>query len=245
MKFPTLTSNDLRVFAVLLVVAMTSFAAEAQTELLIELDKSLCERVDSVSVVYNQSDTAWPAEKLPQCKWKRTITGSINPKITFFSLRLGNVGRTPCRRATSANGNLRVGFRHPGDGPAYEMKIEGPVFNYVRQVTAIDKDDVPCEEEDTTRSTLYGVQFASEDVRVQLFEQRRVACGVILDDLAPLKKIDGSGGDVDIQPKHLADAVVAQGLKTKLCIPPTFLTAEVIEADLRQKNRSFKIKVKP
>lgn len=243
MKFPTPTTNDVRAFAIIVTMAMT-FAAKAQTELLIELDKSLCDRVGSVSVVYNQSDTAWPAEKLPECRWKRTFVGTINPRITSFSLRLGNVGRTPCRRAKQAGRNLRIAFRHPGDGPAYDMKIDGPVFTYVRQVNAPDRDDVPCEEEDTTRSTLYGVQFALEDLRVQLFEQRRVACGVILDDLAPLKKIK-DGGEVEINPRHLADAVVAQGLKTKLCTPPTFLTAEVIEADLKKKNRSFRIKVNP
>jgi hypothetical protein len=239
MKYPSRASNDLRIVALLLGLAIP-LAAEAQTELVIKLDKTLCAGAGSVDVAYNQSDTPWPATKQPpDCTWKLK-TGTINPKITFFSLRLPKIGRTPCRRARQEGDNLRIDFRYPGKGDVYNMEIDGPVFSYVRQVKTLERDDVPCEEEDTTRAPLYGVRLALEDLRVQVFEDQRVDCGVILDEVAPVKKITGSGR-IDITPKDLAEAALAQGVKQKLCIAPTFLTAEVLAADLKKKNRAFTI----
>ena len=225
-----------------------------RTTLRITLSSSLCSAVKSresrhadcrnpIGVVYNENDDAWTAcLTAPPCTWTWTSTDrtALNPKITPFSLRLGpTIGRTPCRRATASNPwNLDVTFTRAGtDRPALKLEIDGPPVYYMRVVQPVDRGDVQCGEKRKLFSEVSDVQFAAEDLRLQVYKKKAAYCGVIVDHL--LRK----GGDVSIGPNELAPAVMNQGLEGKLCYAPTLVDPEIVKASFRKNKPAFTVKV--
>jgi hypothetical protein len=174
---------------VLALTVTLAYHANAQ-ELHIWLDDATCKNVDQVSVVTNGRDQAFRAEKLPDCSWKLTEIGRHNLDISYFSLRLGGMGRTPCRRARLIDGtsNIQLRFTSRGRNVAHEMEVLGAPLDYARELPATRDGNVQCSEKGLVPATLFDVQFDIEDLRLRLFEKKTVACGVILDDVAALGK---------------------------------------------------------
>lgn len=232
--------------SVLAVTWTFAFYANAQTparELHIRLDDALCKDVQQVSVVTNGRDAALRAEKVSDCTWKLTGIARHNLDISYFSLRLGGIGRTPCRRATEVDrSNIQLVFTRRGGVEAHEMEIVGAPVDYARDLPATRGGDVRCLEKGSVPATLFDVQFDIEDLRLRLFEKKPVACGVILDDLATLRKAR-KGDVVPMTSRELVPAVVKQGLQGKNCHAPTLTPPEAIEQSLRGKPR-LDIKVK-
>ena len=240
-----------------LVLLLLALNAPAQmppegTTVRITLSSSLCSAVKSresrdpdcrhpIDVVYNENDDARMAcLTAPPCTWTWTVRTALNPKITPFSLRLGpNIGRTPCRRATASNlWNLDVTFTRAGaDLPALKFDIDGPPVYYMRVAQPVDRGDVQCGEKRKLFSTVSDVQFAAEDLRLQVYKEKAAYCGVIVDHL--MRK----GGNVSIGPKELEPAVVSQGLEGKLCYAPTLVDLAIVKESFRKNKPAFKVKV--
>jgi hypothetical protein len=240
-----------------LVLVLLALSARAQmppegTTVHITLSSDLCRAVKSresrdpdcrhpIDVVYNENDVGGMAcLTAPPCTWTWTVRTALNPKITPFSLRLGpNIGRTRCRRATASNlWNLDVTFTRAGaDHPALKFDIDGPPVYYMRVVQPVDRGDVQCREKRLLSSTVSDVQFADEDLRLQVYKKKAAYCGVVVDEL--LRK----GGDVSIGPNELAPAVMNQGLGGKLCYAPTLVDPEIVKASFRKNKPAFTVKV--
>lgn len=242
-------------FALVLVVLALSARAQMPPEgttVRITLSSPLCIAVKNresrdpncrhpIDVVYNENDVGGMAcLTAPPCTWTWTVRTALNPKITPFSLRLGpTIGRTPCRRATASNlWNLDVTFTRAGtDRPALAFEIVGPPVYYMRVVQPVDRGDVQCGEKRLLSSTVSDVQFADEDLRLQVYKEKAAYCGVIVDHL--LRK----GADVSIGPNELAPAVMKQGLEGKLCYAPTLIDPEIVKASFRRNKPAFTVKV--
>ena len=229
-------------FCLVSALAHRSSAQTPPPELHIRLDDALCRDVQQVSVVTNGRDNAFRAEKVSECRWKLTGVGKHNLDLSFFSLRLGGLGRTPCRRATPFGSNIQLLFTKRGVVNAREIEISGAPVDYARDLAASGKGDVQCWEKGAVPGTLFDVQFDIEDLRLRLFEQKPVACGVIVDDVGTLGKA-GKGDVVRVTSKELVPAIVKQGLRGKNCYAPTLTPPEAIEQGLRRTGR-LEIKVK-
>jgi hypothetical protein len=240
--------TSLRTNPCLVALTLTvAFATSAQTrapELHIQLDEVVCRDVEKVSVVTNGRDHAFPAEKTSDCRWKLTEIERHNLEISYFSLRLGGIGRTPCMRAKPIEGSndIQLKVTRRGRADALELEIAGASVDYARELPATRQGDVRCSEKGLVPGTLLGIQFDIEDLRLRLFEKKTVGCGVILDDVAALGKAK-KGDLVPITVKELAPVVMRQGLKGKNCYAPTLTPPEAIEQSLSRKAR-FDIKVK-
>lgn len=242
---------------VLVLLALSAHAQtppEGTTTVRITLSSFLCDAVKKresrdpdcrhpIDVVYNENDVAGKAcLTATPCTWTWTVPTALNPKITPFSLRLGPaIGRTPCRlaKATASNPwNLHVTFDRPDVlRPALKFEIVGPRVYYMRVVQPVDPEDVQCREKRLLSSTVSDVQFADEDLRLQVYKEKAAYCGVIVDHL--LRK----GGDVSIGPNELAPAVMNQGLEGKLCYAPTLVDPEIVKASFRKNKPAFTVKV--
>jgi len=240
-----------RITCAVLLGLSVALASEGQTlppktELFIVLDQETCKDVADVYVAYNGRDSAFLARREPpdSCNWKWTTMEPLNPDITPFSLRLGGMGRTTCRRAEARDiRHLEVTFTRRGTGPVVkEMKIEGPNVAYLRDVEVIDEEDISCGEGKRIPGTLFDVQFDVEDLRLQVFEEKKAACSVIVNAIPSLAKAR-EWATITIGPKQLAPAAVKQALETRLCFAPTFMPVEAIEESLSQPKRSFQITV--
>jgi hypothetical protein len=231
------------VFALTITVASRIGAQTPAPELHIKLDDALCRGVQNVSVVTNGRDNAFRAEKVSPCRWKLTGIQRHNLDISYFSLRLGGIGRTRCRRATPGHGpNIQLEFTKRGLSNARELEIVGAPVDYARDLPATRHGDVQCWEKGSVPATLFDVQLDLEDLRLRLFEKMPVACGVIVDDVATLGKA-GKGDVVPITSRELVPAIVKQGLRAKSCYAPTFTPPEAVEQSLRGTAR-LEIKVK-
>jgi hypothetical protein len=222
---------------VLALTVTLAYHASGQ-ELHIRLDDATCKNVDRVSVVTNGRDQAFRAEKVSDCFWKLTEIGRYNLDISYFSLRLGGIGRTPCRRATpiDRSSNIQLRITRRGRNVAHEMEILGAPLDYARELPATRDGDVRCSEKGLVPATLFDVQFDIEDLRLRLFEKKTVACGVILDDVAALGKAK-KGDVVPITVKELLPVVVTQGFKGKNCYAPTLTPPEALQRSLSRKAR--------
>lgn len=232
-------SHNFLACMVALTVILAS-GADAQTsavELRIRLDDALCEGVQDVSVVTNGRDSAFRAVKVSNCNWKITDIPRHNLDISYFSLRLGGVGRTGCRRARLLDGaNIQLVFTKAGKAEAHRIEIDGAPLDYARELAATGEGDIQCSEKGVVPATLFDVQFDIEDLRLRLFEKKTVACGVILNDVAAVGNAK-KGDVVEITSRELAPAVVKQGLKGKACFAPTFTPPEALERSLGRNPR--------
>jgi hypothetical protein len=229
--------------SLLTLTVLVAFRIRAQTpspELHIKLDDALCKDVQRVSVVTNGRDNAFRAEKVSDCRWTFPEIGRHNLDVSYFSLRLGGIGRTPCRRATPAGGsNIQLVFTRRGLLPSHEIEIlAGAPVDYARDLPATRNGDVQCWEKGAVPGTLSDVQFDVEHLRLRLFEKKPVACGVIIDEVASR---GDAGKSVPVTVKELVPLVVKQGLQGKNCYAPGLTPPEAIEPALRRQRLEIKV----
>lgn len=229
-------TGDFRAGLASVLVLVFALAADAQTpenpELDIELDEVACRAVKEVSVVYNYDDTPWHATPTSRCHWKYDDIGTFMTK-TPFSLRLEGIGRTRCKHATPVTDRtFRLKFSLAGTRePGKDMLISGSVHRYVRDVPVKRDGDVACFEVGQVENTLLGVQFDVEDVRVQLFEEKKVGCGLLLDDIWAMSEAKKSK-QVNLTSREIAQGIERQGLEGRQCHAPAIVPFTVIEKSL-------------
>jgi hypothetical protein len=242
MTCPVNLSLRARVLALTLILAfrMNAQTSPAKPQLHILLASALCSKVQGVSVAINGRDDALPAIELSKCRWNLPEIESQNLEISYFSLRLDGIGRTPCRRATPGDGsNLQLVFTRRGLQPPHEIEIlAGAPVDYARDLPASRDGDVQCWEKGTVPGKLSEVQFDVEHLRLRLFEKKPVACGVIIDEVASR---GAAGKSVPVTVKDLAPLVVKQGLEGKNCYAPGLTPPEAIEPALRRQRLEIKV----
>jgi len=229
-------------------------------KLRLHLNEPLCNEsrgnvIKEISVSINGRDESFPLAKVSDCVWEYADMPTLNPDISFFSLRLtdkntGDKGRTRCRRPKLLDtSTLEVWFGERGTDVARQLAVTGSRLDYVRIVKAKGDDrkpeagtaDIDCEEAWAVPGSLFGVQVAIEDVRVQIFKKKEMKCGLALnasDRLARAPK----GTEFDYT-KRLADIIADQGWEAKLCHPATYVPPETIEESLRGQKPSLKVRV--
>lgn len=234
--------------AVLLGLIASSHAfAQPAEELKLEIELTgSCDPGTHVWVITNGRDNRERADWSHGCIWTRWIR-RLDPGTSDFSLRIGDAERTPCRRARWANQSrdrIELKFDERDLSTGRRVAIAGPRVAYVRQVHAPDvrDGDIPCTEEGRVPGDVYALEPELEDLRLQLLEKKAVACGVIVDEFAPLVKA-APGDTVPMEPDVLARLVQSQGLMGRQCHPPVITVLEPIEQRLRRKNVAFRVKV--
>jgi hypothetical protein len=207
-------------------------------ELDIELDREACRAgtTTDVWVVYNYEDSGHKATKMTDCHWKYSMPSFM--ATTPFSLRLAGAARTRCRHATQVTDlAFSLNFSLPAtDEPAKDMHISGSGLRYVRDVPVEQDEDVPCFEVGRLPRDLSDVQFDVEDVRVQVFAEKKVGCGLLIDDIWALSQ-SKKRKLVNLHSKEIAHEVERQGLKGTQCHAPTIVPFAVIEKTLGGKSR--------
>ncbi|PYQ28299.1 MAG: hypothetical protein DMF56_15925 [Acidobacteria bacterium] len=227
----------------------------------IHLNEPLCQEsrdkvIREISVSINGRDGEFtPLEKVSDCEWEKQGIKTLNPDISFFSLRLkdksvGDMGRTRCRKPKLlGTSTLEVWFGERGTGVVRQLAVKGSPLDYVRIVKAKIRDrkpeagtsDVDCDETWDVPGSLVGVQVAIEDVRVQIFKKKEMKCGLALNASDRLTKA-AKGTEIDYT-KRLADIIADQGWEAKLCHAATYMPPETIEESLRGKKPSLTVKV--
>ena len=236
---------SLRKFRLPLVTALciaSSLSAIAQTrELHIELDEEACRVVTAVSVVYNYDDTAYRATKTSDCHWKYDMPTFMS--TTPFSLRLNGAGRTRCRRATQLNEHaFTLKFsRAATEEDAKDIRITGNALRYVRDVPQKRDGEVACFEVGAVPGTLFDVQFDVEDVRVQLFKDKKVSCGVQVKGLFTLLKSKQSE-PLNVTSKEIAQAIERQSVQGTLCHTPSLVPLALIRKSVSDARLTLEVK---
>lgn len=230
-------------------------------KLRIHLNEPLCQEsrdkvIRGISVSINGRDDEFtPLTKVSDCVWENQGITTLNPDISFFSLRLtdktiGDKGRTRCRKPKLlGTSTLEVWFGERGPGVVRQLAVEGSPLPYVRIVKAkvrarkpeAGRTDVDCDETWAVPGSLFGVQVAIEDVRVQIFKKKEMKCGLALNASDSLAKA-AKGTEIDYT-KRLADILADQGWEAKLCHPATYMPPETIEESLRGRKPSLRVKV--
>lgn len=229
-------------------------------KLRIHLNDPLCHEtraksIREISVSINGRDyEPTPLTEMPDCVWEKQGLTTLNPDISFFSLRLtdktiGDRGRTRCRKPRLlGTSTLEVWFGERGTGVARQLTVDGSPPRYVRIVKAKSSgntdpgmSDVDCDEGWDLPGSLFGVQVEIEDVRVQIFKKKEMKCGISLNVSERLAKA-ATGTELDYT-NHLPDIIAGQAWKAELCHAGTYMPLEAIKESLRDERPSLKVKV--
>jgi hypothetical protein len=234
-------TGEFRAGLAALVVLAFALTGDAQPspdrELDIELERQACRAATAteVWVVYNYKDSGYKATKMGDCHWKLRMKSFMS--TTPFSLRLAGAARTRCKHATQVTDlAFSLNFSLPAtDERAKDMHISGSGFRYVRDVPVEEDGDVPCFEVGRLPRDLSEVQFDVEDVRVQVFEEKKVGCGLLIDDIwamtqAKKRKL------VNLTSREITQEVERQGVKGTQCYAPTIVPFAIIKKTLGGKS---------